>query len=632
MRRRLSVFHGNLSDLIIPVTLLVIGLILPLPSRAEGLEGSGPVYHPDRTPPQIVIINPLPGGIMDTEAPLIEIAFMDANSDIDLDSIRLLLDRMDLTAAAIATIERLDEAEQGMACFYIIRYQPTASLARGVHEIDFSIRDQAGNQAETRWSFEVKLPPRWGLQASGSNTLQFNILTPLNAVQMFDLAIQGQSEDINIQLHTFGRVETNTLGNYKSYLDSYSLGIYRQRFALILGCAGISLNSELLQNSLETGLVSYNNLDFPFGQYGWEVFYGSTTNNSGVGFNVQKIAGVTGKWAAGSGWALSGFGLRLEGEGRQADFTDIKGNSPPGRPLLFRYELLHGDSRSNGVGQAGDALALHLDQTIATSVIGLDYMLFESGYPALEVTPIFSPGIGGAQRYALRGTVPFANGQSLSVDCSYAENNLDRRAAETLRRENTNLGYNWNPGPDFGLNANYSWDILHHITNETANDDISNNLSLNLRRNFNLASLQTSLSLQQTYNPVTGQFWEQRQFSGAWTQPLGAYNLLAAANGTLQNRADGSKLDTGEFKISLDRQLHPEVSRSSLVFSRTLSADSQTMIFKAATGVAANIYLKTRGNSNLLIAYCYNWTQTEDNTGHKEAQNQGCSLIWKCFF
>ena len=419
---------------------------------------------------------------MDMEAPLIEISFVDPGSGIDLNTVRLILDRMDVTAPA--RIELLNGAEQATVIPYKISYQPSASLKQGIHDIYFSVRDLAGNLAEFHWSFQVKPTIDWGIRASGSSTLQYTPWPLDSTAEMLDLTVQGQYQDTGVQLHLFGRATDYPAGipkfnyeNYNFYLDSYSLGIYRQRFGLVLGYTGVSLESELFQNSLDQGGVASDTIETTAGEFNWVAFSGETTNTSGINMEIQNINGITGKWSGAAGWGLGGFWVNLEGEEGNTDFFDIKGYSTFGKPLLFRYEVIHVDLKKDTGGQAGNGFMLHLDNPIATSVIGVDYMMYESGYPASIFVPVASVD-GGAQKYTIRSSTPFANGQSINFDISVAENNLDQSLNDTARHENINIGYNSNPNPNFSFNANYKWDVQY------PSGSITNYLSLNARKSI----------------------------------------------------------------------------------------------------------------------------------------------------
>jgi hypothetical protein len=168
-------------------------------------------------------------------------------------------------------------------------------------------------------------------------------------LEMLDLTVQGQYQDTDVQLHLFSRLLDHPDGisnfsyeNYNLYLDSYSLGIYHQRFGMVLGYTGVSLESELFQNSPDKGLVAGDTIETPTGQYNWVLFSGKTTNSSGLNMVIDEISGVMGKWSPVAGWGLSGFNVQLEGEDAGANFIDIKGNSPLGKHSLMRFLLIHG--------------------------------------------------------------------------------------------------------------------------------------------------------------------------------------------------------------------------------------------------------------------------------------------------
>ncbi|HEX3047630.1 MAG TPA: hypothetical protein VHY08_22955, partial [Bacillota bacterium] len=259
---------------------------------------------------------------------------------------------------------------------------------------------------------------------------------------------------------------------------------------------------------------------------------------------------------------------------------------------------------------------------------------------------------GGVHRYTIRGYTPFAKGKSLSVDSSYSMNNLDGSMAETIRRENVNVGYAWNPGPAFSFNTTYQCDKFFQITDESATNKVTNNLLFYLTAIVEKSTLQTSLTLGRTRESASGQSTSQSAFSGAWTlpvgpplesarpvmskprgpQPIGGLNLIPTVNWTFQKPADGGKIEVEEFRVTVDGQLFPEASRSSLGLYRKISENTQDQIVETWTGVSATIYLKPWGNSNLTFTYNYSWHTKDNADGFIVGSGQSCSLIWKSFF
>lgn len=98
----------------------------------------------DTVPPTITSILPANGSTVNALNPLISVVYHD-NVAIDLSSIKLLVDNIDVTLVATVTSIRTD-------------YMPAIALAEGLHNIYFEVKDVEGNIASKTWVFTAALP------------------------------------------------------------------------------------------------------------------------------------------------------------------------------------------------------------------------------------------------------------------------------------------------------------------------------------------------------------------------------------------------------------------------------------------------------------------------------------------
>lgn len=103
-----------------------------------------PVSEEDTTPPALVLPRPVPDSTVEGP-PLLSAGFREDGSGIDPASIRILLDGEDVTSRAEITGDGF-------------RYA-AGTLADGIHQVDVSLSDRAGNAGNRlRWRFGVNAP------------------------------------------------------------------------------------------------------------------------------------------------------------------------------------------------------------------------------------------------------------------------------------------------------------------------------------------------------------------------------------------------------------------------------------------------------------------------------------------
>jgi PGF-pre-PGF domain-containing protein len=96
----------------------------------------------ESVPPTISSFSP--EGTVTEKRPTITVKYYD-NVAIDVTSIRLLLDNVDVTALATVNSTTLT-------------YKPTADLSEGTHSLYFEVKDTSGNKASKSWSINISIP------------------------------------------------------------------------------------------------------------------------------------------------------------------------------------------------------------------------------------------------------------------------------------------------------------------------------------------------------------------------------------------------------------------------------------------------------------------------------------------
>jgi fibronectin type 3 domain-containing protein len=97
----------------------------------------------DKTPPTVIIISPASGSQIDTSNPQISLEYSDSVSGIDVSTVTLTVDNMDISPDAHIT-------ETG------ITYLPLTSLQEGAHTVGISVSDKAGNIAVQTTTFTIR--------------------------------------------------------------------------------------------------------------------------------------------------------------------------------------------------------------------------------------------------------------------------------------------------------------------------------------------------------------------------------------------------------------------------------------------------------------------------------------------
>lgn len=109
---------------------------------AGNLSTSTSVFRVDTTSPAITIISPINGSTVATNLPLVSAAYLDAGAGVDLSSVSLVLDGIDVTMFSTMTAAS-------------ISFVPVFALADGTHSFIVEAADLVGNPASVIGFFQV---------------------------------------------------------------------------------------------------------------------------------------------------------------------------------------------------------------------------------------------------------------------------------------------------------------------------------------------------------------------------------------------------------------------------------------------------------------------------------------------
>lgn len=128
-----------------------------------GQLGKASSFPPDQTPPRIRQVHP-----NHSAGPHSDITAMlnDGNiseSQINLASLKLMVDGTDVTSQVALSVRTSRQVKLGRGQIFQkikVRYRPPQPLSIGIHTVDLTVSDLAGNAADKSWSFNVH--PRAG--------------------------------------------------------------------------------------------------------------------------------------------------------------------------------------------------------------------------------------------------------------------------------------------------------------------------------------------------------------------------------------------------------------------------------------------------------------------------------------
>jgi hypothetical protein len=593
-------------------------------------------YAADITPPKITAVSPLKDSQVEIGTPRIEVSFSDILSGINRDTIHLFMDRMEVTAKAV--IEQEDVTGQAIGSPWNISYTPDAALPKGRHEVRFSVQDMAGNLATLGWSFGVTVGGSGGLSINGSNSLRVDVSPVKETTDILDLAIQGQCRETDIRLNLTGRITdypgTDPVYNYDGYnfyYDDYSLGFYCRQSSAVLGYVNASLNSELLQLGLTLkGGVASDTLNYSDGQYHWTVFYGDSGSTYGTDANVYHMSGAAGEWSANSGLTLGGYYVGLSGS-EGYNFTGLRGNTSLGGLGLFRFEVIHGLVKNDD--NSGDGWAIHWDKSLAGCDLGLDYTMSEPEYPDIGSSSLFTSERRGLRSYGVRSAITINEKQSFTLDGSISRDNLDHTLAYTVTRQNITAGYDYRLNTNLSFDVNYQGDFKHSEGNSYHKEREDHVLILGMQQSMGVSILKLTCTLDTAHYPDPRDTYDQVQLLSSWACPVGAYSITPSLQWSNEKIADGDFSKWVEARLTWDRKIYSDLSRSSIAFfcrvSDELNDDEQTRVTKF--GVLPTLYIKIGPKSTLTLVYDYSdWTR--ESKEDQDGVDTTISLTWEITF
>jgi hypothetical protein len=593
-------------------------------------------YAADIAPPQITIIAPLKDSQTASGTPRIEVSFGDLISGINSDTIHLFVDRMEVTAKAV--IEQEDVTGQNAASPWRISYTPGVALAKGQHEVRFSVRDLAGNLAELSWNFEVTAGGA-GLNVGGSNSLRYDASPVKETTDTINLTTQGRYGGADIRLNATGRI-TDYPGaepayydhGYNLYYDDYSLGFYHRQASAVLGCVNASLNSELLQiGLLMKGGVAGDTLPGPGSQYHWTVFSGQSGSSYGIGSPyLYNMTGADCDWDANSGLRLGGYYVSL-GDSAGYDFSGLRANTTLGNLGLFRLEISHGAAKT--AAGSGNGLIFHYDKSFTGFDWGLDYKILEPDYPDLGSSASFNSSRRGMQSYGLRTITTINEKQNLSLDSSISRDNLDQTLLYTITRKNITANYDYHPGSGLHFNTGYQGDFKNETGDFHSEDDANNIVMVGLEQSIGASTLRLNYNYQTARYPDPGETYVQTGFSSSWARPVGAYNLTPSLQWSDQKYENGDWSKLTEARLTWDMKAYLDLPRSTVAIYYRINEESEGGKWSRTNsyGLLPSIYLRTGPNSTLSLVYNYaNWSREDSKS--RAGVDITANLTWKTYF
>lgn len=142
----------------------------------------------DNTVPVFTERVPAADAEVENSSPSIEVGYSDGEgAGVDPSAVQVILDGMDVTADTAVGDERAIHNAQ--------------DLAPGQHRVRVALRDLAGNEAVTEWTFRVSAPPAAAITAAWHNAR--------------GVLLQGQTVTVNARVARPGGVASFNIGNWK---------------------------------------------------------------------------------------------------------------------------------------------------------------------------------------------------------------------------------------------------------------------------------------------------------------------------------------------------------------------------------------------------------------------------------
>ena len=147
----------------------------------------------DNIAPVIGNLQPSWGEVVGTRTPTVAADYSDALSGVDITSVRIKIDGLDVTGDADVTESN-------------VSYIPAMALADDTYMVEVSVKDRVGNQSTSTWSFTVYVPPPFAPPALATLTVD---TTPIKASVyvngvLWGIAPQTRSVDAGTYTVSFG--------------------------------------------------------------------------------------------------------------------------------------------------------------------------------------------------------------------------------------------------------------------------------------------------------------------------------------------------------------------------------------------------------------------------------------------
>lgn len=582
-------------------------------------------------PPMINVVSPEDGQEVATGKPQIRIEFYDTGSGIDQSTIRVIIDKSDLTIQALNQSNLVNQnipVESGVNP-YVIIYSPTLPLTQGGHEIYFAVRDKTGNLAEARRSFRVQALSE-GIQIGVTNTFIQDWQPDKKMTDILDWGIQSKiaGADLRVEATTKTTNYPNGLSpfyrkdGYNAYLEQYVLGLKRSGFDLAWGYTMTPVESELFQLGRDIqGVVATGTLVTRYGSNNLSFFSGKATTTYGIGMAVYNFSGVMERWEGKSGLKLNGMFGSI-GDASGYDFINLYGRGRIGQDAILQWELIHGIGKLDK--SSSDGFSGHFDVPLGGIQLGLDLVDLEPNY-ALPGQPVqYSPERGGIRSWGIRILTPLFNRGFISVNGIYSHDNLDGSYTGTTRRSHLNADYNWFPRSDFNLNLNYQGEVEECPGPDPAGT-VTHRYLLTLARQWRDSSAKLSYAREKhiTYHSTDGK--DYQHLFGSWTKPAGIFKLTPELEWS--RGASDNEYPTFEARFNVATGFCAGLSNSTLaVYQQRSGAGAEEKIIN---GLELHMNLWLWNNSSFRLNLHNQWW-----TNYAVTPSRGLdtvySLEWVC--
>lgn len=495
---------------------------------------------PDLFGPTIVVQSPPDGAQLTADRPPISASITDSGSGVNPETIRLVLDGIDVTRGCTL---------QNSADTWTVTFTPMAPLRGGAHRVSLQVADHAGNTSRQEWGFTIAVEPtgpQWHL--SGTSTLAFDALPLPRLTENLGLQFDAHFSEHTALNATAG---LEWLSPLLIPGEPFDLGTFRlANYAVVLETGPLRTAAGAVEVELPSHAL------FPL--IGSNAIISRLTLTSAA--MSTQIAGFAGKMLTSSGFSLSllNFAGGSLGLSSSAGGTDVYA-------MVVRTEA---NNRSGGLALFGIGAPLAGAQTFAECLVTL--------------SPDDVAGYGLATGFTFRGERSGLTAAFLGRDLAFETPLLAGNMAERTRAELHSAGYRvlgrsvltYSLAGAYGQRAESDAETATVNTDATLRFAASNTLALSARYQGATRFVQDDARLWQetgTHSAAgeilytsAGQAGGKAQFSletlftregewaglktsGALTQPIGPGNICLSHD--LSTRRD-AQTDTLSYHAS----------------------------------------------------------------------------------